>query len=202
MCIGLGIIVADLVLVRHGHVINWWRLGPSAGGVLLLALTRRDILVSVGMQSVARRPKAILAGVFIAAGWYLLTRQPSPFSLASVDCIASPGSCLPPYWAALEVKQMTVLAPLVEESVYRYFGYGVLARAMGPIPAAIISVGAFSYLHYLYHIFHWWHVLAGILYVGLFSYGRSLALNIATHSLVNWGVLIGWVLPWVRYYEG
>jgi membrane protease YdiL (CAAX protease family) len=200
--ISLAVMAADLLLVHNGKTLTWWRLLPPIIGIGLILLSTAEWSMVLGLRRLSERKGALLLAVAIMAVYLWLTQYPSPFQWTAVDCRLDENRCSAPYWMAMQIRQLTVLAPLVEEGVYRAVGFGALALAIGPIPALFISAAAFGYLHHLYHIFHWWHPVAGVAYGLLFWYGRSLALNIATHSALNWAVMLRSLMRWYSYYSG
>lgn len=93
-----------------------------------------------------------------------------------------------------------VQIPILEEFVYRGVGYTGFRIAFGETRALIYTTVAFAAIHLLYGSFVWLHVVAGVGFGLLFWYGRSIALNIATHSALNGVNMIMGVMRWNAYW--
>ncbi len=88
-------------------------------------------------------------------------------------------------WLAL------ILAPVVEEVVYRGAICLALWIALGPWCAVLLSGAAFTYLHVSYGNFAPNHLAAGVILSWAFVKSRQLWLAIVLHGLGNLLVLVG-----------
>ncbi len=198
--IGTAVLAVDLLLVHNEQIVTWVRFTPPAVGLVAIVLSAVDRETLLGFSRIRERPWAVLMAIAILGTYLWVSAYSSPVGSGAVDCRLQERLCTAPYWLAPGIQQLTVLAPLVEESVYRAVGFGALALALGPIPALIISTAAFGFLHHLYGSLRWFHLAAGLAYTGLYWYGRSLALNIATHAAMNWAVMLRNLARWYAYY--
>jgi membrane protease YdiL (CAAX protease family) len=99
---------------------------------------------------------------------------------------------------ALEVLlHMCVLAPLVEELIYRGILVAALAQLAGPARAIVASGMAFVLLHLLYERPAWWapfYFATGMLFAWAFVRSQSLVAPLVLHSLGN---LVAWSKDWL-----
>jgi membrane protease YdiL (CAAX protease family) len=87
-----------------------------------------------------------------------------------------------------------VIAPVLEETVFRGFVFQGLAHSWGPLAGALVSAFVFALIHeqlsVLFPIF-----VLGLLLAGAFYWTKSIYTNIAFHALFNgMGVAVWWFL--------
>ncbi len=175
------IVSGFLVLVATGFVIGRYTDGPAH---------RVLGLVNPGLTGWLRGWKAAAAGVLIylavATGWFellkwlgavpeQLPRQPLVEMIAQTDSTAA---------IVVTVLAAVVVAPAVEEVVFRSVLYLPLRRSAGPFAAALIVSLVFALLHnYAWGIPQL--MVLSMIFVALFETTGTLWAAIAAHALYN-----------------
>jgi membrane protease YdiL (CAAX protease family) len=160
----------------------------AAGGVMITRVDHRS-LGALGFAWTKQTPRELAVGIAagggaIAAGTVLM------FAIGALTYASEAGTAAG--WAATIVRDLVVLfiAAAAEETVFRGYGFQVLARAFGPVAATIGTAALFAWAHVgnpnvtlfaVVNIF-----LAGLL-LG-FAYLRTMSLWFATavHAGWNW----------------
>lgn len=196
----VSLMVAALALGLDMLVFKPWDTGTrmaSAGlaVAVLIALARGD-RASLGLVLRARQPwrywlrltlwcGAIVGGFSILVG----------FALVALDAVAWPpapwfhqtGDFWPWFISAV------VIAPILEEPIYRLVLCAPLVRVAGPIPTIVVSGSVFGLLHFLYGNPGPDNFIAGYILGWAYLHSGTLLLPIVLHALGNACVWLGHV---------
>ncbi|HEX4143946.1 MAG TPA: type II CAAX endopeptidase family protein [Pirellulales bacterium] len=197
LLIGCGATVTDMVLTWEG----WsdylgWRLLLALAAVgsfrFLLKVDRPSLglrlapvqgwaywVRATGWIALAMGAVLLLAGLAIFVGWEVPIRRRSPNQLGSA------------------ILQACVLAPLVEETIYRMVLCSPLVGCFGPTVTIGLSGVAFALLHVLYGNPGPDNVFAGFVLGWAYLKSGSISLPIILHSLGN---LVGILLQIGAWY--
>jgi len=156
----------------------WWALNKLHGGVLH-ALTRRDVIVALAGVCVVFAVRiigglilvALNAGDHVQAGFEnfsVATSQPSTTALAAI----------------LATVSLVIVAPIVEEVIFRGLLFGALSRPLGIAFAAIVSGLLFGALHGDLIFFPLLAAL-GIINAVVYARTQNLAVPMIVHAANN-----------------
>lgn len=194
---GATVVAVDVALVLSGRGYGA-RLLPAVGGAaLLLALARDPASVGLRIAPVQGwRPwvrwtllVGLALGAAIAALGFLWHAAGWPLPAGPMFAAAS--EALP--WLV----HGCVLAPLVEELVYRLALVAPAAATLGAWPAVFLSGAIFAALHAVYGNPSPENALGGFVLAWAFAKGGSLPLAIGLHALGNLcvaGLHVAWLL--------
>jgi len=167
-------------------------LGVSASlGLLVFFLVRRDIAWALPPPSKGLRDAAfgMLAGGVLALSYVAVLSPVLTALQRSVGDYVPPGSVLPTVSSSIGVFFIAnvLLAPAVEETLYRGYAIPVLTRSLGTPRAVVLSCALFGLLHWAGGV---WYMLlvggvAGGVFAGLFLWRGGLLAPFVAHLTLN-----------------
>ena len=195
----LVIVVVSVVLGVQGVPPEQIGLRAAEQGSLILVLSLAGLAAVVvwlvPLRQVWAMPRAedLIIGAAVGAGIaavYLVWLGPAMVWLqANVGDYVPPGAVLPSVSASLGLFFVAnvVLAPAVEESLYRGYALQALRARFGTAAAVMLSCAFFGLLHWTGGI---WYMLmtggvAGGLFCALAVWRRGLAAPFAAHFVLN-----------------
>jgi uncharacterized protein len=191
------VVIADIRLVSRGA---YTYEGPRAALPLIaiaayLVLTRGD----PGAVGLCLRP--VQGGRYWLRATFLIGAAVGSVTLATLAGFRLCGHPLPdlatsPTRFGPEFVRMCLLAPAVEEGVYRVGLCCGVAALFGPSAAIVASGLLFGALHVLYGNPGPDNLVAGFFFAWAFLRSGSILVPIALHSLGNLCVLAAWVALW------
>jgi membrane protease YdiL (CAAX protease family) len=101
----------------------------------------------------------------------------------------SPTELLTTRWVGFAVIAIVVCAPIGEEMLFRGFLYQGLRRRFRVVPAALISAGAFAFVH-VYPLRILPIFVSGVLLALLYERRRSILASITAHATLN-AIVVG-----------
>lgn len=210
--------IAVVTLVRHpGTDMQEWGRGIGTNGFVLSLSTCVSAMVTVpavrlltgtvedrpwsflGFRRVSGRAILISCGATVAylVSWTIVSalihRPPTPFVLAVYDTARFP---------ALLAVVLVIVAPLLEEMLFRGFLFAALRAAGAPVWAAALVVSViFVAIHTQYDAYDTAGVfLMGLLFMAARVRFDSIVPSIVMHSLTNAVVFVE--VAWVRTHSG
>lgn len=178
-------------------------LGVSASlGLLVFFLLRRDVAWGLPPPSKGLRDASlgVLAGGVLALS-YVFVLSPALTALQrSAGDYVPPGSVLPTVSSSIGLFFVAnvLLAPAVEETLYRGYAIPVLTKSLGAPRAVVLSCALFGLLHWAGGV---WYMLlvggvAGGVFAGLFRWRGGLLAPFVAHLTLNAIEFIyAWRLP-------
>jgi uncharacterized protein len=167
MLYGLFALAVYLVVVRRGRG-SWQELGFRAPSLLVLLLTPLIFPIQLMLAGLANFVVQNIAGTF---------ENPQIAALIDPDGFS---------WLnfALVFVVAAVIAPIVEELLFRGLLYQWLRARLGIAVAVVLSAAIFSVVHVIPLLFPALFLI-GIVLALAFEYGRSLWVSIALHFFQN-----------------
>jgi uncharacterized protein len=167
-------------------------LGVSASlGLLLFLALRHEAVWTLPPAPKGLRDAAfgVLAGGLLALSYLFLLSPALEFLQRAVGDYVPPGSVLPTVSASIGLFFIAnvLLAPLVEETLYRGYAIPVLTRSIGKPWAVVLSCFLFGLLHWAGGLWYMALVggLAGGVLAGLFLWRSGLLAPFVAHLTLN-----------------
>lgn len=204
--VGFSGVEASQISARVPRLMPQILLGVSASLGLLVVLTlRREVVWRLPAASKGLRDAGygLLAGGALAVT-YLVALSPA-LSLLQRDLgdYVPPGSILPTVSGDIGMFFVAnvLLAPLVEETLYRGYAIPVLAKSVGTRWSVVLSCAMFGLLHWAGGA---WYMLlvggvAGGVFAGLFLWRGGLLAPFAAHLTLN---SIEFLYAWRMHHPG
>jgi CAAX protease family protein len=196
--LGAAVVAADFALV-------WWNHYPESlegrGVLAVFALVGHVRLVNGDLASVGLRLSPV-------QGWRPWVRLALAIGLAVLACLGAglgawsllgrdvPVYATPPHDLGPAFVRMCLVAPVLEEALYRLAPCVPLAAALGPWPAIVVSGLAFAALHFAYGNPSPENLVGGFFLAWAYLKSESLAVPVLLHSLGNLCALAAQVGLW------
>jgi membrane protease YdiL (CAAX protease family) len=181
--VALAATVVDLQLARGGY--SWARASVPGAVLLVYAWLWRGRRLALGLRLTPIQGLGtwVLWTAWLAAG--LLAVAAILCGLFALCGVTFEAPALAPRDAARFALNSLVLAPVVEEAVYRFALCVPLVPLLGVPWTCVVSGAAFVLLHVVYGNLAPNHLLAGVALAWVFLCSGSLLLSIVLHSLGN-----------------
>lgn len=189
LAIAAAIIVTDFAIVRRVSFEEQRlaRLGMIAAALVLYALAARGHWPSLGLRCTLApgwrywlKAVLIIAGIILAAGLVCgLTAIVVGYDLSAYRLFDSPGEFWDWLWPAC------VVAPVLEEGLYRFILCTAVVAVAPPWVAVVLSGAIFAGLHFVYGNPGPDNFLAGYFLAWTYLRSGSILLPVALHALGN-----------------
>lgn len=198
-------LVADLWLCVHLR----WPMGEYSDDWLILQ--GRWAVALMGLAALLQMGSSDILGVGLAAprgGWWCWVKLGMWIGLAVAVLIAgwclflwASGRTIPiytqhPAYVGRAFVNACVLAPLLEETIYRMVLYSSIASAIGPRWAIAASGAAFGLLHVVYGSPSPENILGGFFLAWAYLRSGSIYVPLALHAAGNAVVMAGQAAAW------
>lgn len=195
VAVALTVVAADVWLVAQRYP-EWTRVLLAASAcVLYLSFTWRD-RGSLGIRLLPIQPVAYWIRLTLMVAVLLLI--PIAAFLAVANWINGGITIhrIPPHYAGYAFLQMCLIAPLVEEPIYRLAICFPATGTLGPAAAIVLSGAIFAGLHFIYGNPSPDNFLAGYILAWAYLKSGSIMVPIVMHSLGNSVALAAQIAAW------
>jgi uncharacterized protein len=195
VAVALLVVAADLWLSAQWYPVWTRALLAATAVVACLTLAPRD-RGSLGIRILPIQPVAYWLRLTLKVAVVLLIPIAVYVAIAKWATGGIPVQRIPPQYAAYAFLHMCVIAPLVEEPIYRLALCFPTTGTFGPTAAILLSGATFAGLHFIYGNPSPDNFLAGYFLAWAYLKSGSIMVPIAIHSLGNSVALAAKIGAW------